>query len=278
MIRHPELDSGSHNCINLLNSGKTMKLNIDIKKPWKDLLSNKKYVLELFYVVLIFVVVYILENSAHITKPSGIEYDFYFIYLALMINNIINCKEPVLENINIFKSNFFLFLKISFWGSVWITINTFVYLPFLAVFKYIFSLSIKACIISAFIALLPLFVFSCVSFLLFSEDLSFRDSFNFKKNILSFCFVWKEYLLSFILALLLFIFFIVVASIILVLFEKGICLVCSGTLEVTILKVISNNEGIIGNVTMIPVVYFLYHLLAQAYTHSLMKINETNRF
>lgn len=248
MIRHPELDSGSHNCINLLNSGKIMKLNIDINKPWKDLFSNKKYVLELFYVILLFVFAHFIRMLGYLEHIEFENY-FYYIYLALMANNLINGKVPVLENVKLFhlknsqNKYFHIFFKIIVWSLLW------------CIFVYFF-ISTTTSQLFIIITSPIIFIFIEISFLLFSENFSFKEAFNFKKNVLSFWNAWKEYLSILILTFILYVIILVISDV----FIRYL----------PILKF----KNALKDIVMVPIYYFICHLLAQTYKYSFTKTEE----
>lgn len=255
-----------------------MKLNFSFKKAYYDLFSNKKYIIELLF----FPLIYLLDDSlksAFKLHSSNIAEALFTGYLCLMANNIIQGNEPILGNLptlaNLYvtkdeKTNLLKFDLI--WAGFKNSIVQLIYFSVLGILGFLTFMILKTYygfeflkgIIVTGVLFSPLIMFVNVSlFVLFCENLSFMDSFNLIKSAKSFKHVWKEYLL---LNAVLFTYYL--ASLFVVLIYKHNIFI--NTELSSIIKLLFFLFSVIFG-------YFYSHYIAQSYKYALlqMKLEES---
>lgn len=225
-----------------------MQLNFSIKKAWTDLFSNKKYVYELFLLMLFFAIIEIIGKVLKIEKiVIWLPLIFFGGYLTLIANNIIKGSEPVLENIFSFKKNNRNLILVGLKSAV-LTVSYLVIIFILGALSILFLNFIKISGNIAFILYFSIIMFLMVFIfilgsLLFSENLRIKDGFNIKRAIASFKLAWGAYILAF------FVYFLMA-----IIRETNIIFICS---------------------ILVPIFYFFNHAIAQIYKYTLSKMDET---
>lgn len=257
-----------------------MQLNFSLKKAWTDLFSNKKYVVELALLMLLMIVLELVAAFSSLKLLPILGYLIWTGYVVLMYNNIINNREPVLEDVfanakgrNIIASGLKLVgigLVYGFGLGVFAGLATFI-------LTKVLHFQGNIALLSVVLISLPLVVFMTLfGGLLFAENLKFSDGFNLKKGVGSFKNAWKEYLCAF--GFLIIMYLLVCGAIVLIglLFGTFVgLLIKSGiVIEKTVLHNCSMAFGsVLGNVFGFPLGYFFSHIIAQCYKYSLTKIN-----
>lgn len=259
-----------------------MQLNFSLKQPVQDLISNKKYVLQLLIITLIFIILRVFGINI-----KGLKFLASVIlggYLSLLSYNIINNREKVLENIFYTqepnKNYLFVGLKS--------TLIAFIYSLILAIPGVFIVLKFHltpmfASIITSLI-LLPVTIYAMLlPSTVFSSTLNFHDGFNFKKAFASIKYVWKDYLacffLSFIISEGLYLTCFTVFHIIAFTMQHGFnfqllaAKVMSLTLSSFSFK-IPLNAGLVSFGGVLSS-YYTTHIVSQVYKYSLSRINIT---
>ena len=242
-----------------------MKLNFSFQKAFTDLFSDKKHVIALFWIAVGFTVFDIVTSKLGNYSSFNVVNILLAGYISIMANNIILGQEPVLANIFSNTNKNKNLLLVGFKASV---VNIIYYsLPIFTGFFIVKLLSAdlnsKAIIELSSIVIITLLltIFASVSsFTLFSENLSFKQSFNILKSIKSFKYSWGEYLISGI-----FYVFVLAGSYSILLpfeflFHKII--IISGIVKLTM------------HLLVILAAYFSNHLTAQAYKYALSNMKD----
>jgi len=259
-----------------------MQLNFSLKQPVQDLISNKKYVLQLLVITLIFI--FLRVFGINIKGLSFLASIILGGYLSLLGYNIINNREKVLENIFYTqepnKNYLFVGLKS--------TLIAFIYSLILAIPGVFIVLKFHltpmlASIITSLI-LLPVTIYAMLlPSTVFSSTLNFQDGFNFKKAFVSIKYAWKDYLACF------FISFIISEGLYIACFTAfhliAFAVVHGFDFQLLVTKVMSLNlssfsfkirlnEGLVsfGGVTLS---YYTTHIVSQTYKYSLTKMTTT---
>lgn len=224
-----------------------MQLDFSLKTAWDDLVCNKKYIYELFLLVLFFIVTEVIGKTLKIEKvliwlPSA----FFAGYLTLVANNIIKGSEPVLENIFAFKKSNRNIILVGLKSAV-LAVSYLVIIFILGTLATLFFSFINISGNIAFILYFSIVMFPAVFIiilgsLLFAESLCVKDGFNIKRAIISFKLAWGNYLLLFVVYFLM-----------LLIRETNMMFVCA---------------------FLVLIFYFFNYAIAQVYKHSLSKMNE----
>lgn len=230
--------------------GAIMALNFSFDKAFNDLFSDKNNVLSLICIVLLFGM-FDLLFSKHETFSLNLVNILLSGYLSVMANNIIQGHEPVLTNIFNYNDKS---KGLALIGFKQIICSVIYYLPpFICGFILLQLISkelttpiVLLTIFLSFLIIVTSFFASVSSLTLFSETLSFKQSFNITKAVKSFKYVWKEYLFSIIIVNTLFISSCLLTALFQVLFYNLIFVMCQ---------------------------YFSSHLTAQAYKYALSKMD-----
>ena len=245
-----------------------MNLHFSFNKAYTDLFNNKKYVWELLSFVLMFYVVELFQSVIKSSSSNSFISIMLGGYLCIMANNIIHDKEPVLGDIFKRKDNKISFIFAGFkQGMVQVA-----YFAVLAIvgcnaasfLKNSYGISnIEAWVLIAVI-MLPVIVFLVISsFVLVSENLSFRDGFNLIKALKSFKYAWKEYIIAGALYIISLILIALIISIAEMIFKN---------------QITSQVGAVITYLTIVISSYFSSHLIAQAYKYSLIKMKSQEAF
>lgn len=261
-----------------------MTLNFDLKKPWTDLAESKPNIKYLILIGLLMIVLGVIDLALKTKTFSSIGNIILGGYFILMINNIIHDKKPILEDLSNSSGSernlFFIILKIFGIGIVYglamITIGIILFLIFLKGLM----LDMRISVIALIVFLLPLLILLSLSNLLFAENLKFSDAFNIKKAVKSFSIAWKEYLIAFILNILLVVLAILLLIIIAIPLGIIVALVFKLMTFIPDIILISKFVGgifgiVIGELGAIIISYWYLNILAQAYKYSLTKMNIT---
>lgn len=236
--------------------------NFDFMQPYNDLMSDKKNIMDLFAIVLMFLILDIFQEMFKIKSASNIIDVILSSYLCIMANNIIQSKTPVLSG---FGNNKTLSKSI-FWTGFKQNMAQLIYVIVLAIAGYFlasflsnnYGIKLVESWIIASILLVPFIIFSLISsFVLFCENLSFSESFNIFKSINSFKYSWKGYLSSSVLFTVLLITAIVIVTILTVIFKNSIIKYILTPLLYTF---------------VVFLCYFVCHYLAQSYKYALCKM------
>jgi|GEM_PF-6681911 len=248
----------------LLDYYSGLTFNFSFNKAYTDLTADKKYIWELLSLVLVFFVIDIMGILFKSKGTSSIGSILVSGYMCLMANNILHSREPVLTNIFATKEKG----RNIFWVGFKQNMAQLAYfiILFIAGFFIVQFLSgnygiklLEGSIIAAFI-LLPLIVFSLfASFILFIENLSFKESFNILKAAKSFKYAWKGYLLSGALTILNLV---------------GVSIIVTTLGKVFSNVIISQVLNLFMYSCIIICCYFTSHFITQSYKYALLKMSE----
>ena len=185
-----------------------MQLNFSLKKDWDDLFSTNKYIWQLLAVTVVFMIIELAGDIFQIKGPKFLATIILSGYTSLIAYNIINDKERVLENIfNIPETNKFILLvglKAALIDAIYMIVPL-VPAFYLGVYFGFSHFPKEASIITLLIIISPiLFYITVFPTLVFAENLKFIDGFNFKKAFRALKLAWKDYLLGFLIMLVIF--------------------------------------------------------------------------
>lgn len=182
-----------------------MKLNFSLKKAWTDLFSDKKYIWQLLAVATLYMIIELSGDIYQIKGPKFLATIIIGGYTSLIAYNIINSKEKVLDNIfNNSETNKFLLLvglKATLINSIYMLlplVPTF----YLGVYFGLMHFPTALAITITMIILSPILFYTTIfPTITFAETLKFTDGFNFIKAFKTLKAAWKDYLLCFLIML-----------------------------------------------------------------------------
>lgn len=186
-----------------------MQLKFSLKKAWEDLFSKPKYIIQLLIVTVICIILELLGTVYSIKGPKFLSSIVLTGYTCLIAYNIINLRERILENIfNNPETNKFILLvglKAVLIDAIYFVL---VFLPpifYLAIYLGFSHVPVELSTIIAMLILSPLlFYVSIFPTITFAENLKFLDGFNFVRAFRTLKTAWKDYLLCFLIMLLIF--------------------------------------------------------------------------
>lgn len=182
-----------------------MQLNFSLKRAWDDFFTNPKYKWQLFAIAVAFI---FLKLSGSVFMAKGPKFLASIImggYTSLLSYNIINSKEKVLENIfnNPETEKFILLvgLKAALIDAIYLLIFV---IPATFVILFLFTTGLRNELLTsiAIFTLIPIiFYIAIFPTLVFSQNLSFKDAFNFKLAFSTLKKAWKDYIICFLIIL-----------------------------------------------------------------------------
>lgn len=257
-----------------------MEINYGAKKVYNDLIESKenlKYFYGISIVVVVFSAIEVIFKAKILSWVTMLLLNGYF---ALLMNNIIKDKKPVLENLSSAKGDRNLFIIILkrigidiIYGLVLLLFGV----PLFFVLTNLLKINAVNAGIILVILLLPLLILISFYSLLFAENLKFADAFNIGRAVESIKKAWKKYLLLILVYIVLMLALIAVLvaisipfSLLLFLGIKGINIPL-GTMKLAIDVISSVAGGVFG----IAIGYWYANAVAQVYKYSLEKTETT---
>ena len=260
-----------------------MEINYSPKKVWNDLIDSKENIRHLIYIALICLVFDIIAESFNLKFLSGVSSMLLGSYFILMINNIIQDKQPILEDLG--KNDkperdlITIIFKVLGIGIIY-GLPTGIAAAFLLFFLLkILSINVILASVILFIILIPMIILIGFSNLLFAENLKFKEAFNIKKSILCFKSAWKKYITVFLIYIMviLLVFCLLFVFLLPITFLLDMLLKLNTTANLTTetVKLTGNFLGIIfGTFGQFIVAYWYTNAIAQIYKYSLEKIEQ----
>lgn len=272
-------------CNNTIESNeKSMEIDFSIKKAWKDLVESKDSLKYLFQIGGLLIVFSILDVVLKSNIFSAIGNTILGGYFLLMMNNIINNRIPVLENISESKDEdrniILVILRQIGIGLVYglgiLIIGGILFYTCLNVLQ---MNQILSAVISI-ILLLPVIVLVSFSNLLFAENLKFADAFNLGRAYNSLKIAWTKYLT----VLGIYFLITIVAIVVLILIAIPLMLASfyflksypTAVLTMETSRIVGGIIGsVVGEISAISLSYWYMNAVAQVYKYSLTKMNIT---
>lgn len=258
-----------------------MTLNFGLKKTWNDLIESKQRLNYLIGFGVLVVVLSLVDVFLKVKIFSSIGNLILGSYYILMMNNIINNRIPILEDLGNVESKerhlTAVVLKNIGIGLVYSFILVLIGVILFMVLKS-FMLTQAQVLISLFLLFIPVFLLFPFINLLFAENLAFKDAFNIKRAIKSFIFAWKQYLAVYGIYLLAAILAFAVLFGILVPLSISIVFLLKSFPALVITRETGRLIGGIigtvgGEILSIFLSYWYMNVMAQVYRYSLLKMN-----
>lgn len=263
---------------------RSMEVNFGIKKTWNDLIESKGRLNSFIGIGVLLIILSIVDTILKTKVFSSVGNLLLNGYFILMMNNIINNRTPILEDLGTAENDgrnlFLVILKgigigiIYGLGLLAIGVMLFLFL------SKIFILNTIQSVITAGILLIPFIVLISLCNLLFAENLKFGDAFNIMKAVASFKIAWKKYIavfcINFVVAILAFLLmFLVILA-----FGVTITLVLKNYPAVVLTREASRMAGgifgsLLGEFIAIIISYWYLNAVAQIYRYSLAEMNIT---
>lgn len=261
-----------------------MEINFGPKKVWNDLVENKESLKYFIQMTALLVVLSIVDVVLNVKIFSSLGSLLLGGYLVLIMNNIIQDKKPVLENLGNVqdeKRNLFLIiLKGIGIGCVYGIALIIVGIILFLILSKILMLKMTLSIIITIIGLLPMIVIISICNLLFAENLNFSDAFNIKKAVESFKIAWSKYLALYCINIVLALFVFTLLMVMLIPIAASLILIFKDYPILALTKETGRLIGgilgaSVGEVCAIMITYWYTNAVAQVYKYSLSKMNIT---
>lgn len=261
-----------------------MEINFGPKKVWRDLIESKENLKYLVGIGILLIVLSLVDVIFKVKIFSSLGSLVLYGYLALMANNIIQDKTPILENIgnnNDEKRNLFLvILKGIGIGIVYGLALVVVGIILFLIFSKVLMLNIVQSSIMSLIFLLPMLIIVSMSNLLFAENLNFGDAFNIKRAVESFKFAWGKYLTVWVINILLM--FLLFGLLMIIIIPIAVSLIFM-LKNYPVLALTKETERLIGGIlgsvfgqiVALLISYWYMNAVAQVYKYSLSKMEIT---
>lgn len=253
-----------------------MEINYGVKKVWNDLIESKEN-LKYFYIISVSVI--ILSAADVFFKVKICSWVTMLIlngYFALIMNNIIKDKKPVLEDLSNASGDRNLFVIILKRIGIDIIYGLALLLfgvPLFFVLTNLLKLNTVNAGFALVILLLPLLILISFYSLLFAENLKFADAFNIGRVVESIKKAWKKYLLLILVYIGIMIALTAILVVISIPFSLLLFLGIKGiTIPLGTLKLIGDIiASAVGGVLGIAIGYWYANAVAQVYKYSIEK-------
>lgn len=182
-----------------------MQLNFSLKRAWDDFFANPKYKWQLLAIAVAFIFLKLSGNVCMTKGPKFLASIIMGGYTSLLSYNIINSKEKVLENIfnNPETDRFILLvgLKTALIDAIYLLIFV-IPATFIILLYFVTGLRNELLTSVSLLTLTPIiFYIAIFPTLVFSQNLSFKDAFNFKMAFNTLKKAWKDYIICFFIIL-----------------------------------------------------------------------------